>query len=416
MCIVIFTLLEYINARSFYSKVLPLWLMRLMVKLNLHKLVFGEYLKLSSVSLKEVLDDITTDKKLKAVLSYCFGDYGTPPSHTSFVMHAMLFNHFLRTGGFYPVGGSSEIAYHMIPVVEEGGGAVLAGVKVDKVLVEDGQVFGVRVAKFDGMEIRAPVVISNAGAMNTFKSLLAPRVAESYGLLDKLEGKKVGHACFQVFVGLEGTAEELGLVAKNYWIFSSYDQEKDMDEYLALEREEAANREIPLLFASFPSAKDPTWQERYPGKSTCAIVTFSKHEWWSDWKDDQCQRRGTTYDELKNTFAEQAWRQVVRNFPRLENKVAHMEAGSPLTHDHYINSTRGEIYGLDHTRDRFDLVAAMEARPDTSVGNLYLTGQDVFTCGFIGAAFGGLITASRVLDRMLIVDLVKAVGEARKKK
>merc|ERR1719376_1489268 len=237
-------------------KVLPLWLMRVMVKLNLHKLVFGEYLKLSSVSLKEVLDDITTDKKLKAVLSYCFGDYGTPPSHTSFVMHAMLFNHFLRTGGFYPVGGASEIAYHMIPVVEEGGGAVLAGVKVDKVLVEDGEVFGVRVAKFDGMEIRAPVVISNAGAMNTFKSLLTPRVAKSYGLLDQLEGKKVGHACFQVFVGLEGTAKELGLVAKNYWVFSSYDQ------------------------------------ERYPGKSTCAIVTFSKYEWWSDWKDDQCQRRG----------------------------------------------------------------------------------------------------------------------------
>ena len=397
-------------------KVLPLWLMKLLVKLNLHKLVFGEYLKLSSMSLKQVLDDITTDKKLKAVLSYCFGDYGTPPSQTSFIMHAMLFNHFLRSGGFYPVGGASEIAYQMIPVIEESGGVVLGGVSVDKILVEDGKVFGVRVSKFDRMEIRAPIVISNAGIFNTYQSLLTPQVARSYGFLRELEQKKVGHACLQVFVGLDGTAEELGLVAKNYWIFTSYDQEKDMNEYLGLEREEAANREIPLLFASFPSTKDPTWQDRYPGKSTCAIVTFSKHSWFAEWSEDNCKRRGNTYDELKTTFAEQAWKQVVRNFPQLEGKVAHMEAGSPLTHDYYINSTKGEIYGLDHTRDRFDFEKAMTVRPDTPIRNLYLTGQDVFTCGFIGAAFGGLITASKVLDRLLIIDLIKVLGEARKKK
>lgn len=39
-----------------------------------------------------------------------------------------------------------------------------------------------------------------------------------------------------------------------------------MKRYLASSREEAANN-IPLLFVTSPSAKDPTWEMRYPGKT-----------------------------------------------------------------------------------------------------------------------------------------------------
>lgn len=39
-------------------------------------------------------------------------------------MHASLINHFLY-GGAYPVGGASEIALNIIPVIERAGGKVL---------------------------------------------------------------------------------------------------------------------------------------------------------------------------------------------------------------------------------------------------------------------------------------------------
>jgi hypothetical protein len=32
--------------------------------------------------------------------------------------------------------------------------------------------------------------------------------------------------------------------------------------------EDAAQAEVPLMFVSFPSAKDPSWSERYPGMYT----------------------------------------------------------------------------------------------------------------------------------------------------
>lgn len=63
------------------------------------------------------------------------------------------------------------------------------------------------------------------------------------------------------------------------------------------------------------------------------------------------------------------------------------------------------MYGVDHNIKRFSASAAIDLRPQTPIKNLYLTGQDIFSCGFVGAAFGGLLCASSILDRNLYDDL-----------
>ena len=56
-------------------KVKSKWLCKLLIATGLiHKVT--KYFKLASRSLEQVLDDITNDKELKAVLAYSFGDYG----------------------------------------------------------------------------------------------------------------------------------------------------------------------------------------------------------------------------------------------------------------------------------------------------------------------------------------------------
>ena len=52
-----------------------------------------------------------------------------------------------------------------------------------------------------------------------------------------------------------------------------------------------------------------------------------------------------------------------------------MDIGSPVTNKHYIAQPHGEIYGLDHSRQRFDLEVDARLRPETDVPGLYLTGQ-----------------------------------------
>jgi all-trans-retinol 13,14-reductase len=99
------------------------------------------------------------------------------------------------------------------------------------------------------------------------------------------------------------------------------------------------------------------------------------------------------------------WKQTLALFPQLKDKVEYMQFGSPITNKYYIGANKGEMYGCDHNLARFTPLASTELRPETNIKNLYLAGQDIFTCGFVGGAFGGLICASSILNRNVYNDL-----------
>ena len=42
---------------------------------------------------------------------------------------------------------------------------------------------------------------------------------------------------------------------------------------------------------------------------------------------------------------------------------------------------------------RFDPMMVAQLRPETDVPGLYLTGQDILSCGFTGALFAGVVSA-----------------------
>ena len=57
-------------------------------------------------------------------MSYLWGDLGVVPSESCFSMHGLISLHYTKSGGDYPVGGASEFALCMIPIVETAGGKV----------------------------------------------------------------------------------------------------------------------------------------------------------------------------------------------------------------------------------------------------------------------------------------------------
>ncbi|XP_010179501.1 PREDICTED: putative all-trans-retinol 13,14-reductase, partial [Mesitornis unicolor] len=215
-----------------------------------------------------------------------------------------------------------------------------------------------------------------------------------------------GEGGFTVFVGLNGSREELGLEPTNYYVYPGCDLDEMVSRYLASPREEAA-KNIPLLFITCPSAKDPTWEKRYPGKSTLAIVTFAKYEWFEEWKDKQVLKRGDEYEELKGTFVDTIMQTVFKLYPRVEDRIEYISGGTPVTNQHYLASLKGEFYGMDHDMARLQAETIATFRAQTAVPNLYLTGQDLCLSGFMGALQGALMCASAVLKRNLYVDAVQ---------
>ena len=328
--------------------------------------------------------------------------------HSIMVIHTML-------GTFYPKGGASEIAYNMIPIIEASGGRVLVRVKVKEIIVSNGCAVGVKVTKGkQEYTLMAPLIISDAGLMNTVHKLLPDHVTKKYQMdrLTKIVKPSVG--VMSVFVGLDGTKEELGLTAQNTWAFTDEDIENAGLNYLMLTPEDAKSATIPLVFISFPSAKDPTFNSRYPGKSTGELITVTPSKWFEEWKDEKVMHRGDDYTSFKMKLGRQIWQQTCVIYPHLEDKLEYFEVGTPLSNRYYLESFNGEVYGLDHDVNRFDPYVQTELRPETPVSGLYLTGQDVFCVGFGGGLMGGMLCASAILKRNIPGELMKMRSKWKK--
>jgi len=394
-------------------KLLPLWLVKAILWSGLLKVVTNFTSEVYTSTTLQIVEALTHNKDLQTVLMYCFGDYGTAPDKSPFIMQAILNRHFMRDGGHYPVGGASEIAFNIIPVIESTGGRVLVRANVSSILTRgrNNKISGVRVKKgTETCEILAPMVISSAGLYNTFHTLLPKEIAQKSYYTKLADSLKPGVGAMNVFLGLDASAEELGLKAQNHWAFTSSDITSSGNQYMAMAQKEVLDHpDIPLLFVSFPSAKDPNWllrQER-KGKSTCAIVTLASWEWFKQWEDKPVKKRGDEYDEIKKTLADRMIQQTCQLFPQITDHIDFTDIGTPVTNKFYIGQPYGEIYGLDHTSERFSPELVASLRPGTDLDGLYLTGQDVLTCGFTGALFAGLITAQVCLGRNVMADLVK---------
>ena len=356
------------------------------------------YWRWSDRTTREVLEELTDNQRLIAVLTAQCGDYGLPPAESSFAVHALVANHYFR-GGYYPVGGSGAIADSIIPVIEQAGGTVLINAEVAQIVVEGGRAVGVRMAADDRV-IRAPIVISDAGVVNTFTRLLPTEVAKDAGLLTDVEhvSPSMAHMC--LYLGFEQTAAELDLPKHNLWIYPHDDYDRAFQD----SRNDPA-ADLPLVYVSFPAAKDPDFERRHPGHATVDIITAAPYEWFEPWQGSRWKRRDPEYDALKQQVADRMLAALYSQLPQLRGKVAIAEISTPLTTQHFAGYGRGELYGLDHDPQR---LRQGFLKPATPIPGLYLTGQDIVTCGVAGAMFGGVLTAASLLRGAVLTGLVKA--------
>lgn len=353
-------------------------------------LMRGPFLRWTDRTTLEVLRGLTQNEELIGVLTAQWGDYGLPPAQSSFGIHAIVAGHYFD-GASYPVGGAGRICETIAPVIERAGGTIVVSAEVSEIVVEGGKATGVRMA--DGRVIEAPLVISDAGARNTFGRLVkAPQP-----VLRELERLSGSMAHLSLYVGVKQSAEELGLCGTNLWICPSYDHDGNVERFL---RDPEA--EFSMLFISFPSAKDPEFAAKHPGRATLEVVTLASYDWFARWAETRWKKRGEAYDALKRRLTERMQAKLEEHVPAVRGKIDYAELSTPLSTRHFMNYERGEVYGLAATPERFR-ARALGAR--TGIGNLFLTGQDVTALGVTGALFGGAVAASAILGRNLVDEL-----------
>ncbi|XP_061666541.1 inactive all-trans-retinol 13,14-reductase [Syngnathoides biaculeatus] len=394
-------------------KLIPQWLAMFLLKSGIADLVSPVF-RLSGTCATDLVNTLTSNKDLHVIFSYLF--YGVPPKDSSVLINALLVHHYKR-GAYYPKGGGSEIAFNIVRTIQKYGGDCLVRAPVSQILVDDkGAAHGVKVRKGgEEVEIHAPVVVSNCGIFTTFQKLLPSEIQVKPDIQERLNMMKHGRGSFLVFSGFDGNEEELGLESTNFWLFKNNDMDKSMEEFFALSKEEAPDN-IPMMFITMPSSKDPEAKIRHPGKSCMTILTMVKYEWFKEWKDTTVRKRGDEYHKYKMRFASRLFDWACQLFPKIKDKLVFQDVATPLTNTHYLGAQRGAMYSAEHNLERFRAEAVARNRCHTPVKNLYLSGQDVFSCGIAGALHGGILCASAVLGRIVYVDLLLIKKKLKRRK
>lgn len=404
-------------------------------------LLCQSFLTMSDPTVAEKLEILLQDvdeedkKLLKHLLVYHWGNYGLPPSSSSWSIHAMVWNHYWD-GACYPVGGASALARHCIPGIERGGGKVFVRAPVKRIIIENGHAVGVEMKR--GIQIRAPIIVSTAGARVTFEKLVGdsvPAVAPAISSLRKMVGPSVGH--LSLFVALDGDHDTLRLPGYNIWIRPSENHggadvdtntklwhasdfgripqnEKSGVDYTNIIKSSLTNdcdvdgMAIGLTsgyFISFPCVKDATWKERHPGKSTCHILAECPYEWFKQWEDCRVKHRGSDYETAKAQLTKKLLYTLHQALPTLpKSKIVFADLGTPVTSNFYYGVTKGESYGLEHTPTRFR--EGMDwLRFQSPIPGLFLGGVDALTAGVQGANTAGVLCAVSISPLVAIQNL-----------
>ncbi|HEX8066929.1 MAG TPA: NAD(P)/FAD-dependent oxidoreductase [Thermoleophilaceae bacterium] len=354
-------------------------------------------------TLGDLFDACRLGVEARAVLAGQSGLYGSPPSRAPALLHAILVDHYVRGGAYYPRGGGQVPAALLVDVIRTHGGTVRTRARVDEILIRRGRVAGVRLT--DGETIGAPVVVSAADIKRTFLELIAP---EHVGRrrLRRVDGYRMAPALFQVFLGLDVDLRDRMPNTNWYWS-PSYDPELG---YAATRGRELPDE--PNTYTVSASVKDPHSPEiAPPGCSSMAIMGLAPPD-YAYWQVDKGPAAGERYSRnrdyqaVKEGIADRLIETTARRIPPLadlRDRILWRESATPITQERYTLSTDGASYGIELAVDQW---ALRRPSPKTRIPGLFLAGSSTFSChGLPGTMVGGAAAAGAVLGRNLLKEV-----------
>jgi len=321
-------------------------------------------------TLQEKLRQHFQDEKLRALLMADTSHWGSLPSRTSFLFDSMLrLSYFL--GNYYPVGGSQAFADDLGNALKERGGHILLYGNVRRILIEDGRATGVLVetgskSKPQLAEFRAPVVVSNADVIHTYRDLVGEEHC-GRAVIDQCLSLRPTHACFLIHIGLKSLPHGVTERVEGYHWFSWNPDDIE--------------RSFFKLF--FPTQYEPRMA---PAGHEILIVQKMSPPGYDEVQD---------WYSHKAEIEEQILADLRRMIPGFDDHVVLLLSATANTSYRFTMNYQGAMLGWEMSPDQ--LGAARPANT-TPIENLYLTGHWTQPGGGITPV---IISAQRVAKLVL---------------
>ncbi len=302
---------------------------------------------------KQKLDEHFKNEDLKYLLCALLGYIGAKPDKipASSALTAMV-SYYIH-GGYFPKGGAQNFANVLKEFIESHGGKVLVRHRVNRILVENGKVIGVKVGN---KVFIAPIVVANANAKTTFLELVGEEHLDDR-FVEYIKRLKMSPSCFAVFLGVDADLTKYPTIIV------------DLDDGYYVVINSNAN-----------SSLAPT------GKASVTILTSANYH-------DFPERGTEEYLRKKKEYAEKLIKKAEKIIPDLSKRIIVQDAATPKTFERYTSMPEGAIYAFDQSIDT--------KRPyfKTPIKGLYLVGASTFPGGGIEAVvISGVICANDICN------------------
>ncbi len=336
---------------------------------------------------QDLIDHYVSDPVLKAILSGQSGDHGMPPSQVSAFVHAGVAHHYFD-GGYFPRGGGFAIPRAFVRALKRAGGELRLKTAVSRILIKGKTAVGIELT--DGTQIRSKHVISNADPHVTFGKLMEQDKLPNR-LQRQLNRVTYSTSALSLFFAVDMDMRGAGLDSGNFWFYDT----PDVDGYYKLgQTNHAMEAETPgAMFLTTTTLKDPS--KMHNRHHTCEAFAFVGYQGFEKWARTNYGERSPDYDAMKEDLSWRMFQALEKRVPGISQNVVFWSLGTPLTSEHFINATQGNLYGIEKSRSQ---VGPGAFSIKTAFDGLWMCGASTLSHGVSGATLSGMAVARRILN------------------
>ena len=346
---------------------------------------YSNFLKTAAYSVTEVENALGIPEKAQKILNGYWAYLGLPMSRLNFTLYASMVLFYAEKGGWIPTDRSHGYTTAFDAKIREFGGRIEYNTIVDKILVEGGKVVGVETT--NGDKIKTNFVISNASPILTYNKLIYPQSEVPEIAYKDVNARIHGLTGFVVYVGLDATAEELGLHEYGYFIMDTMDTDEAYDSWTKLQAPKGLA--CVVLNNAVPDCSPP-------GTCMLDITTLYRPEAWKDVKPEN-------YVNIKNKIAEE----LLIKFEKatgtsLRDHIEEIEIATPATFARYAMLYNGIFYGYEPESWDSLVPRLMNMGKDVYIEGLeFAGGFNRQAHGYSSSLSDGLVSARLTLQKLL---------------
>ncbi|MFT3945554.1 MAG: hypothetical protein QM763_01160 [Agriterribacter sp.] len=338
---------------------------------------------------RTVIEELTDNPRLQAVLVGNNGLYVGRPDETPFYIHALILNSYIESS-WKCINGGSQIGKILARNIREMGGEIIRHYEVCRIHVEGEKVLYVEAT--DGRKIYGDIFVSNIHPAKTMEMTETPLIKNIY----RKRLSSLPHTISSFLVHIALKKNSFPYIKHNYY-YHKEGEIWNLTDY--------TEDNWPLSYAIFvpPVSENDVYGE------ALTIFAFMRYDEVAPWHDtfntvSNENSRGETYEAFKKYKAEILLDLVEERFPGLRSCIQSYTTSTPLSYRDYIGNYDGSLYGI--AKDYKDPLKTFIS-PRTKVPNLYLTGQNINIHGVLGSTISALLTGITILGSEAVVEKIR---------